>query len=830
MWRIKTKFSLVVAGVLGVVMIAAIACGSSEPAAAPAAPAAPKAAAPAAKAAPAAPAAAAAAPAAPKAPAAPAAASAGDSAAAAASAAPAKAAADAKAAAQATAAKKAAERTSATTRTTAAAGGTVKGSYAAKKLDPGMPAILGGVITTQPASWQENPRFTAATAAGTPWDIANGDHYGNHSGPLPALDARAPVAADRMIMDVPDEIGDYGGIWRLSLSGWMLDMAQYSYAKCTKMQTDNIGTFNNVCKDWQASDDGRTFTFTLREGMKYGDGSNLDIESVKFAAEGINHNPEKNPRGQAWMKDLITGETAKFAVVDDKSFTYTFDNANYSFGENGTRGQYCRGWCLYASEKHKELVPGYADAAKLDAMIKEIDLEDWVSHFKTRLSVHTRHSRMYPALGPYAQQEGTSTGAGLKSESNPYYHGFDPMGNQLPYHDGFQAFGYESREVAVFRAMAGENDALTVSFVVEELPLYQQNMEKGDFSIYQWAALGGQDLGWTFNQTFNADPEIGRLMRQKDFRIAWSVAQDREAVNETVMLGIGTPQEGVVHKSTLYYPGDKYATENATYEPDRAKTLLAGLGLTDTDGDGYVNYKGDLGGNTGNVEFFVEVSVGGHAQDRYLTPVRLLQEQLGKVGIKLDWKASERSHVKLRANEAYLGFGGGWGGANAFVSMTGFLPLTSGSHIGPLISEYYTSNGESGMGPTGPDAAYLPTAPSNTFAADSNGEILKGITTFLEARKYPKNHPDRISNAKAFYAHKATEKYNNGLIGFTGNQWGTVIKRNNFRNVPKHHTAATIGFRHEVYFFEDGKDNLNNSGNKSKKYSSESFLTGLTYD
>jgi len=33
----------------------------------------------------------------------------------------------------------------------------------------------------------------------------------------------------------------------------------------------------------------------------------------------------------------------------------------------------------------------------------------------------------------------------------------------------------------------------------------------------------------------------------------------------------------------------------------------------------------------------------------------------------------------------------------------------------------------------------------------------------------------------------------------------------------------------QVYYFEDGIDNQNHPGNKSKRFKSESFLTGLTY-
>ena len=385
--------------------------------------------------------------------------------------------------------------------------------------------------------------------------------------------------------------------------------------------------------------------------------------------------------------------------------------------------------------------------------------------------------------------------------------------------------------MAVFRGMGGESDATTVPYSVSELPLYQANMEKGDYSIYSWPALGGSDALFTVNQTYNDDPEIGRLMRTKEFRIALSLAIDRVAIHDTVFLGLGTPGNAVAHPSTKYFPGEKWVTLDTEFDPDRANAILDSLGLIDTDGDGIRNRAGDLTGRSGNLELFMGVPVGGHVADRLLDLARLVQERWSKVGIKLDWKQDERSYVALRKNILYLGVSGGWGGANPWqggsASMT---PTESGSYLGPLIGEYFEYFGKRGMGPTGPDPAYLPLAPEGTYPADSTGKLLYMQNIWSEGRSYPDDHPRRIEIGRELYRTAAEEKHAFGIVGFSGNQWGTMITRNNFRNVPKHHAAATLGFFHETYYFEDGVDNFSNPGNRSKQYGSESFLTGLRYN
>ena len=91
---------------------------------------------------------------------------------------------------------------------------------------------------------------------------------------------------------------------------------------------------------------------------------------------------------------------------------------------------------------------------------------------------------------------------------------------------------------------------------------------------------------------------------------------------------------------------------------------------------------------------------------------------------------------------------------------------------------------------------------------------------------YPATHPERIDKGQKLAAMTAEEKYYLGMVGFAGSFWGVMLKRNNFRNIPKEHTNATVGFFSELYYFEDGMDNFHNRGNRSKKYVSQSFLTG----
>src|SRR5690348_5134462 len=55
---------------------------------------------------------------------------------------------------------------------------------------------------------------------------------------------------------------------------------------------------------------------------------------------------------------------------------------------------------------------------------------------------------------------------------------------------------------------------------------------------------GGQrraDATWQVSQSYVAYPEIGKLLRNRDFRHALALGIDRDQLNETFWRGIGTP-------------------------------------------------------------------------------------------------------------------------------------------------------------------------------------------------------------------------------------------------------------------------------------------------
>ena len=660
-------------------------------------------------------------------------------------------------------------------------------------------------------------------------------------GQLPPLMERLPVPEDVHVVPPPNEIGTYGGTWRATRHNQRY-LQQYANGHPLQLNADGASYVERVAKGMDHSEDGRVYTFHLRRGGKWSGGSDLTSEDFRFTWEDINYynNAASKAAGLSGnglgpdtpysrARDPVTGEGARFAVIDDYTFSFTFDSPNYTFfaGTTSARGPVScgSGWCWYTSDEYaKQFHEKYADSAALAKMVADGEFEDWTKLFQNRVS--------WTNCGDNCIENGQPSAGAWKMEyflsdqssmvRNHFYFGVDPDGNQLPYVDGIINFKMESVDVAILRAMQGESDldADTLSRQMSGIPLFITNMERGDYSIYHWPDLSGGDHSLFFNQTWNEDQELGRWLRTQDFRIALSLAIDRGAINNIVFSGVGYAQNYVVHETSPHYPGKRFETIDAIPQDiARANQILDGLGLVDTDGDGFRN-RLDGGGNlalyTGVPGLRVPVT-------------ELLESDFAKIGIKLNWKEDGGHWGLIRQNQQYLGISNVNGSSNLWARGNPVAPYRSGEPQGPLIGQYLTSGGQEGMAPTGPDPDWLPTAPEGTWPADATGNIKFLLDSWTEGAQLPDHDPRKIEIGQAMSRVVALEKYQLGTIAFTGFSRGLIVKRNNFRNVPERQIRYEHGLYNMVNAFEDGMDNYHNPGNRSRRYTSKAvFASGET--
>src|SRR5258708_11977825 len=88
-------------------------------------------------------------------------------------------------------------------------------------------------------------------------------------------------------------------------------------------------------------------------------------------------------------------------------------------------------------------------------------------------------------------------------------------------------------------------------------------------------------------EELDEDPEMARWLNNRDFRHALALGIDRDQINETFFLGVGTPGSPVPDDSVPEMPGPEYRKKWSVLDPKQANEILDKAGLDKKDADGY---------------------------------------------------------------------------------------------------------------------------------------------------------------------------------------------------------------------------------------------------
>ena len=681
--------------------------------------------------------------------------------------------------------------------------------------------------------YKESPMSAAAVARGA----------------ILPVDQRLPDWENVFILPPGDEIGVYGGIMRTTMSR-PVTQTDVGMGYGLEMSPDGLVLVPSVFRVFDATEDGREFTFKIRQGARWSDGHPHTIEDIRFALEDLMLNKELMPGLPAVLRSPITGNDMRVQFIDDATFKVFFDDPNFSFMESsamnifsGIKG--CPRCFISPSHIQKRYHIKF-NASEIPAIIEKNNQPNWVKNFSFIRNVrgfdgppsepiptdydinyiYKGENHYNPILGGFWALNQKPGAESAEFVRNHYHPTIDPEGNQLPYMDGWTGIRTESREVGIFRTMNGESDWLRRDLETREMPLYLQSSVQGDYSVLKHDSPDGSDTSIVVNQEFTKDAEVGHLLRTEDFRIVLSLAWDRNGMNQALAAGLGTPQNMVPHPSTPYSPGEHWRTLNTSYDIQRAKSILAKMGYADADADGYLDNKTDGGPLT--LVFAAPAS--------RLPFVEWIQSDWKAIGIKVDVSEDPRAHTlqrKVDPDGYFEMFSSTEGGSNPWSSGNQRLVNIALHNGSPAIGQYFATRGEEGMPPTGHDEkyqdAYGNMAPDGTYPADISGDMLLLQNQYAEGQVVHMLSPLRVELGKSMFRINSENQMKMGGLGYAGLFRALKIKRNNMRNVPKNWSPAG-GHPIEWYYFEDGTDNLNNPGNRAKKFRTVNFLDPAYWD
>ena len=613
-----------------------------------------------------------------------------------------------------------------------------------------------------PKSFQEAPMLKARVDAGE----------------LPPLEERLPVAEDVLVIPVVEEIGEYGGTWRRGFSGpgdgQNMDRVMMDHPLLYDL--DGATILPNLIKDWEISADGLTYTFHLRRGMKWSDGEPFTTDDFIWANENIVRNEKLNPKKEGRLGFSTYGPVLK--KIDDSTFTASFPEEQAGFLDematyriagytlNGRVGAPLFAPAHFLEQFHED----FADKATLDKLVADEGFENWETFFKNKIDVHKTIES--PNVGAWIVTK-PNTGETWEFERNPYYYAVDPAGNQLPYIDRIEARLYSDNEVHNLRGIAGEYDFNHRAIEFAKLPVFKENEEKGNYRMILWP--GDATLAVAFNYSYGLgdvteepDPEIRKWITNKRFKQAMSHAVNRPKINELLYFGTGEEVQPTFPKWSAHYPGEEIAKRYTQYDPDLANEILDEIGLTEKDGDGF-RLRTDGSGD--RLAFILDYSSGWTPTNN---PAELLKESWAAVGID----------IRLNPVEGTIG-GERRGGNVQQLNLDGDVNareptgLISGRAAFPAYSNWYSQR-------TG--SYTLGAVTAEPAADDTSFWRLVELSDEAGLLRYADRTANYIENQDI----TSEELYYIGLIGHTASANGTIVVKNNFRNVPD---PATNGFR-----------------------------------
>ncbi|MBM2822823.1 MAG: bac 5 protein [Thermoleophilia bacterium] len=318
------------------------------------------------------------------------------------------------------------------------------------------------------------------------------------------------------------------------------------YATLTDKAADDFANIPGLAESWEASNDGKTYTYTLRDGLKWSDGEPLTAADVVFNIE--------RGRDEQWGHSYSTVQNLKARAIDDRTVEITSS------------------------------VP--------DPKLPTMDVYLLPEHIWGKLDKD--------AIAKYDGQDGVGSGPFTLAEykpgqfwrmvANPNYWGGTPAIDEVV----FRIFNNFDAMVAALEK--GEIDAgqdiPTSAFDRLSTTEGIVTIEGQQGNVDEIAINGGDGL---------KKPHPALL----DLRVRQAIAHavDKQTIIDKVNAGIGAPALTFSPSPDTTWLADIPVEEQYTFDIDKANQILDDAGYEDTDGDGVREMPG--GGEPLNFTFAV---------------------------------------------------------------------------------------------------------------------------------------------------------------------------------------------------------------------------------
>ena len=353
----------------------------------------------------------------------------------------------------------------------------------------------------------------------------------------------------------------------------------------------------NLAKSWEMADGGRTWTLHLRKGVRWSDGEPWNADDIMFWYNDIlcNENVRKADMYLSLVSEyLVGGELFKLEKIDDYTVRFRYKAPNGLFlmhmAEAGPFRLLGQSPAHYLKKLHPDFCETKEERDRLEEKARKKGLAS-AYHLIAHMRDPDENDEPMPTLEAWCRDKEISPGKPIVYKRNPYYWKVDPKGNQLPYIDRIVFHIVPDLETINLKAINGQLGMQARYIQFQNYALLMQKAYESHlpgstarpFSIRHWVGPGSVAVRPNLN---HKDKVLRKLLNDKRFRIALSVAVNRDEINDVQFFGLGKARRyGPTRLSPFY--SEKLEKAYIQYDRKMANRLLDEMGLTERDSDNY---------------------------------------------------------------------------------------------------------------------------------------------------------------------------------------------------------------------------------------------------
>lgn len=489
------------------------------------------------------------------------------------------------------------------------------------------------------------------------------------SGELPPVEERLPV--NPRVVEPYEEIGVYGGTMNDLYGGSRLaEFREFGYENLVRWSVDGTEVIPNIAEGWEVNEDATTYTFTLREGLRWSDGELFTSDDVLFWWEHVETDPEINPGGP-YPYFVVSGERATVERIDDLTFSFSWSNPNGLFLQNLSSSYGVR-VTQFPQHYLEQFDPDF-NAEGVATMMEEAGAAEFGAWWRSTVGTYgdpaEYNNPARPSMQPWIPTAPYVGEERFTLERNPYYFKVDPACNQLPYIDARVFTLVTDPEVGLLQTLQGSD-----YFSARELSqqpnraVYFDNQETGNYRFIE--AIDSDFNTMQLHIKYNHPDAVQDAIHQDiNFRIGLSHAMDRQTIIDTVYIGAGMPFQQSPRPESPFY-NETLATQYTEYNVELANEYLDRV-MPERDAEGYrLRPDGE--------RFTFVVVVNGDFRPDWVDVMQLVERNWEEVGldVTLDVVADSvwRERAALPETDAHV-----WAGENG----SGLLPLVAAGAFTP---------------------------------------------------------------------------------------------------------------------------------------------------